>query len=218
MKKIRELLLLEVVSFIKNIPLGGNFKKLSVLLPAAFLSAFVLFYVIALMISKNHDLSLIKNEKIEVEFLMSDRKSKVIEKKRGRVQKKEEVKPPPFQAVKPALSPIPGPAADFDISEMLGGIEGFSSAAPIFQILPEYPPSAQLRGVEGFVVLQFDISEKGSPFNVKVVRAEPPRIFNQSAVRAVLKWKYRPKMENEQAVVQHDIQTMVEFKLEKGEK
>jgi protein TonB len=50
-----------------------------------------------------------------------------------------------------------------------------------------------MKGQEGWVLLEFDITEVGTVDNVKVIESEPRRVFDSSARRALLKWKYKPK-------------------------
>lgn len=61
---------------------------------------------------------------------------------------------------------------------------------PIVRIEPLYPPQAEEDGVEGSVVLKFDIETDGSVSNVSVVEANPQRIFDRNAKKALRQWKY----------------------------
>jgi len=63
---------------------------------------------------------------------------------------------------------------------------------PIISISPKYPQKAAKDGIEGSVVLQFNITETGAVENVEVVEATPPYVFDKAAVNALKKWKYSP--------------------------
>ncbi len=63
---------------------------------------------------------------------------------------------------------------------------------PKFRIEPEYPMKARQEGIEGFVKLLIDITPEGTVSNVRIIEAEPRRIFETAAKRAVLRWKYDP--------------------------
>jgi protein TonB len=89
-----------------------------------------------------------------------------------------------------------------------------SEALPIVQVSPRYPISAAQSGKEGYVILEFDITEKGTVSNVKVLDANPKRIFNKSAIQAIKNWKYKPKMEEGVPVVQPNQQVQLDFTLE----
>ena len=79
---------------------------------------------------------------------------------------------------------------------------GMDSRMPVAQVLisPKYPNSAINRGLEGFVDVQFDISAEGITENIQVNYAEPPGIFEKSAVNAVKRWRYLPQLDSGKAV------------------
>lgn len=88
-----------------------------------------------------------------------------------------------------------------------------SDARPVVRINPKYPVSAARDGIEGWVNLSFDIDEIGQVINVKVIEAEPKRIFNKSARQALRKWKYRAKMVDGKAIIQRNLQVMLTFNM-----
>ena len=57
------------------------------------------------------------------------------------------------------------------------------------------------------------IRPDGTVSNVKVMESNPPRIFDQAAVMAMQRWKFRPKIVDGNAVSQRAKQT-IEFTLE----
>lgn len=59
---------------------------------------------------------------------------------------------------------------------------------------PVYPHHAASRGIEGFVDLRFDVTAAGATRNIQVVYAEPEGVFEQSAMSAVARWRFQPKM------------------------
>jgi protein TonB len=84
---------------------------------------------------------------------------------------------------------------------------------PIVRIEPQYPREALLRGIEGWVRLDFTIREDGSVCDVAVLSAEPSNIFNRNAVRAVLRWKFKPRIVDGRPVPRKGQQT-IEFRLD----
>jgi TonB family protein len=56
--------------------------------------------------------------------------------------------------------------------------------------LPSYPSRAQRRGIEGWVHLSFAIQEDGSVTEVKVMAAEPERVFDREAIDALQNWRF----------------------------
>lgn len=86
---------------------------------------------------------------------------------------------------------------------------------PIVKVAPMYPPGAQARGQEGWVLLEFTVTESGSVTDADVVEAQPPGVFDEAAKRAVLKFKYKPRVENGKAVAVHHVQHLISFKMDK---
>ncbi len=96
-----------------------------------------------------------------------------------------------------------------------GSPSGDGDAQPTVRINPAYPRDAQIKGIEGFVTLRFDISELGRPINVAVVKSHPRGVFEKQARKALRKWKYKPKMEDQKAVIQTNQTVTLDFQFEK---
>lgn len=88
------------------------------------------------------------------------------------------------------------------------------SAIPIIRVAPQYPRGPQLRGIEGFVDLMFDIGPTGKTENIRVLGAKPVGLFENASIRALRKWKYKPAFDGEVAIVQRDQTTRISFNLE----
>lgn len=86
---------------------------------------------------------------------------------------------------------------------------------PMVKVNPAYPHTAALKGIEGFVDVIFDVTETGSTQNIEVVYAEPERIFNSAVIKAVSRWKYKPKMEDGSAVRVTGVRERIRFNLDK---
>jgi len=61
--------------------------------------------------------------------------------------------------------------------------------SPIEHPQAAYPPSAGEQ--PGWVALQYDITADGATTNVVVKASSPPGTFDQAAIDAVTKWRYR---------------------------
>lgn len=83
---------------------------------------------------------------------------------------------------------------------------------PIVRIEPQYPRQALLDGTEGWVRFEFTITEDGSVDNPQVIDSEPNRIFNREATRAILRWKFKPRVIDGKPVRRQAQQT-IEFKM-----
>ena len=94
---------------------------------------------------------------------------------------------------------------------------GNSQVIPLVRINPQYPRNELLAGVEGWVKVRFTVEPDGSVSSPKVIQSKPPRVFDTAALRAIKKWKFKPKVVNGIAVQQDGTQ-LIEFKLFKYEK
>jgi len=65
---------------------------------------------------------------------------------------------------------------------------------PIVVIRPLYPRDAAISGIEGWVKIEFTITAVGTVKTPRVIDAKPPRVFNREAIRAILKWKFKPRV------------------------
>lgn len=83
---------------------------------------------------------------------------------------------------------------------------------PLQRIPPQYPRDAARGGITGWVQLEVLVNADGSVRSAKVVDAKPRGIFEASAVQAVMRWKFKPKIENGKPVEQRGSQK-IEFNL-----
>lgn len=89
-------------------------------------------------------------------------------------------------------------------------------ATPIVRIEPQYPIAAARDGKEGWVQLRFTINELGGVDDVEVIQAEPKRLFDKEAIRALKKWKYKPKIVDGKPLKQPGMTVQLDFTLDKG--
>ena len=144
--------------------------------------------------------------------------------------KQRKPKPPP-----PPDEPPPDmPKPEFDSSDVSQGVDvgavdvnvdlnvgggGFSSDGeylPIVKVAPGYPLRAQTRGIEGYVILEFIVTRTGAVTNPVVVEAKPPGIFDRAAINAALKFKYKPKVVNGEAIDVAGVRNRITFELADG--
>ena len=88
------------------------------------------------------------------------------------------------------------------------------SYVPIFQVPPQYPRRAAERGIEGCVVLKYAVTEVGSVRDPEVVQSIPKGIFDRAALRAALRYKYKPLIRDGNAVEVEGVTQRITFVLE----
>jgi TonB family protein len=65
---------------------------------------------------------------------------------------------------------------------------------PVATPEPTYPPDAFRNGTEGWVEVEFTVTERGVTRDVQVVAAAPRGVFDAAAVEAVAAWRFRPRV------------------------
>ena len=162
-----------------------------------------------------------------IEYVRVKRDTSVQEKERELPDKPKSEEPPPppelnFSAPDQSTGETMSIAASgVDLGvDMAGGTGiGIASAdsdvAPLVRVLPVYPARAQERGIEGYVVVEFSIATDGTVKDAFILESQPAKIFDRAALRAIRKWKYKPKVEDGQAVERGGIRVRMPFELEK---
>lgn len=84
---------------------------------------------------------------------------------------------------------------------------------PIVKVQATYPRRALQRGIEGYVVVEFTVTRQGTVRDPVVVQAEPEGIFEQSALDAVMKFKYKPRVIDGEPVEVEGVQNRMTFEM-----
>ncbi|MEO1202469.1 MAG: energy transducer TonB [Pseudomonadota bacterium] len=85
---------------------------------------------------------------------------------------------------------------------------------PIVRVAPIYPNRALSRGLEGYVDLMFTVTTAGTVRD-PVVTYSTSSLFESAARKAVLKFKYKPRIVDGQPVDVPGVETRIRFELEK---
>lgn len=123
---------------------------------------------------------------------------------------------PPSPASPPvaaAPAPTPPPAASAPAKPVAQPPSaGNSDIVAVNRSKPNYPRRAIQAGLEGWVKLSFTVTADGQVRDIKVIDANPPRLFDDEAMRAIQQWTFKPRKQDGKPVEGTAIQT-VEFKL-----
>lgn len=133
-----------------------------------------------------------------------------------------ETPPPPPQMEIAEVEQVQQQMPDIDLPDlnlsmtgsgpMLGNVgmnrteEG--DVVPLVRIQPQYPREAAMNQIEGFVTVEFTITETGSVTSPRVIDSSPPRVFDRAAMRAILRWKFKPRIIEGVAVARTATQTL----------
>ena len=191
-----------------------------------FFSAITFFMILAYIVKPSSESLKNENSFRVVDFIRLKKDTSLKEKSRAIPDKPEPPKkPPPPDLPTPELqAPPQAPNLDIEFPDIaiptdfkgafLGPQNqgGNSQVIPLVRINPQYPRNELLAGVEGWVKVRFTVEPDGSVSSPRVVDSRPPRVFDSSALRAIKKWKFKPKVVNGVPVQQAGTQ-LIEFKL-----
>jgi protein TonB len=116
-------------------------------------------------------------------------------------------------AEKIAISAAP---VETDI-EMSGGFSlgvGEGDYLPIVKVAPIYPQRALSRGVQGFCVVQYTVTRQGTIRNPFVIEDQcTSSLFHRASIQAALKFKYKPRVIDGQAVEVPGVQNKFTYEI-----
>ena len=107
------------------------------------------------------------------------------------------------------MTPLAAPASNKQT--VLSGHE----LMPLVRVPPRYPGRAARLQIEGSVTVEFTITADGSVADPAVIESDPPRVFDKAALQAIVQWKFKPRVEDGQAVESRASQR-IEFALGGG--
>jgi protein TonB len=152
-----------------------------------------------------------------------------VEREENVTRKKPKPKKPPTPDQPPPDMPPPQQDAVNPGSQIIGvapvstsadvSIGGFGLAVsdgdylPIVKVEPIYPRRAMSRGMSGHVIVEFTVTRTGTVRDPFVVESTSS-IFERAALAAVLKFKYKPRVVDGEAIEVAGVQNKITFVLE----
>lgn len=110
------------------------------------------------------------------------------------------VQQPQLAPVQEAPKPPPQPVGETRAAQVV------SPAAP------EYPIEAARSRASGYATVEFTVNPDGSVGNAHVIASQPRRVFDQAAIQAVSRSKFKPALKDGQPV-SSTLQRRIDFKL-----
>ena len=83
---------------------------------------------------------------------------------------------------------------------------------PIVKVAPVYPSRALSRGLEGYVIVEFTVTQTGATKDVVVVESTSS-LFERAAVDAAYKFKYKPRVIDGVAVEVPGVRNKITFEI-----
>lgn len=177
-----------------------------------------LFVLMGVLIFQDPNFKMEKTDNVQVNFLRSYQETQVESVERRKPERPsdavQEADAPPvaISQIQQVASQLPQAIQSFetfDATSFGGGVAvsgiggsvtasgastGNSGLTPLVRIQCDPPRQAKIEGITGSITIQYDVNEKGMVEAVQVVNANPPRVFDQNCIRAILQWRFRPKM------------------------
>lgn len=147
----------------------------------------------------------------------------VVEQKDRKPKKPPEVEDKPPEMPPPQLDSLDPNAPTVTLGRVnvnieIGGMDGGDFIVdgeylPIVRVEPIYPRRAQSRGIEGYCDMEFTVTRTGEVTDA-VAQYCSSSVFESASVKAVLKWKYKPRVVNGEPIDSPGVQTRLTYKFE----
>lgn len=107
----------------------------------------------------------------------------------------------------------PAPPVTRDIPTILGTLN--NALINIIAVQPNYPIAASQRGLEGHVMVVFDVTAMGTVSNVVVIESSSA-IFNKAAIDAAYRFRYKARMVDGVPQASTGLRKLFRFEMEKS--
>ena len=128
-----------------------------------------------------------------------------------------EIPPQDMDSIDPNAPTINLRPPDVSTDIQMGSLAGMNVAEgdylPIVRVAPVYPARALSRGIEGYVDMGFTVTTTGTVTD-PIVLFSTSTLFERAATRAVLKFKYKPRVVDGIPVDVPGVKTRITFKIE----
>jgi protein TonB len=195
--------------------------RLGMSLSSGAVVTFALLWLMQFLITTGKD-ALTDKEEFNLQDFIRVRQEEIVDTKDRKPPKPPKVEekppdmPPPDLDSMDANAPIIG-LDRVDIGTKIdmnaGGFAVDGEYLPIVRVEPMYPRRAQSRGLEGYCDMEFTVTKTGEVIDA-VARECSSSVFKNSSVKAVLKWKYKPRVVNGEPIDSPGVQTKLTYKFE----
>lgn len=162
----------------------------------------------------------------KVDFRMMDfirvKQEELVEQKDRKPPKPPEVEdkppdipPPQMDSMDPNAPKVNLSRVGVNIDMQMGGTDFAVDGEylPIVRVEPIYPRRAQSRGIEGYCDMEFTVLKTGEVTDAVAVECSNS-VFTNSSIKAVLKWKYKPRVVNGEPIDSPGVRTRLTYQFE----
>ena len=112
------------------------------------------------------------------------------------------------------------PTVAMNVSINASGLSsGDGEYLPIVRVAPIYPRRAQTRGISGTCIVSYTVTTTGAirdPYIENETDCSPKGIFERASIKAALKFKYKPRVVDGQAIEVAGVRNKFTYELEGG--
>lgn len=196
----------------------GSIIRLLVGLPGAAIVTVALFLTMGALIRQELRLE-DEKDAINIEITAQLQDSSVNNNQSQAKRPTLDTPPPPPPAVtdpsnRPALDGVQAAVPDIQVDLNVGsGFNPDRDAQPLVRIPPQYPERCMSRAAaKETVFVEFDVTPDGSTTNINVIETTNS-CLNRAAIRSVERWKYQPKIVDNEGQWRRGVQTAISFEL-----
>lgn len=195
--------------------------RLGISLTSGVIVTFALLWLMQFLIATGRDAL---SDKVDFQIMdfIRVKQEELIEQKDRKPPKPPEVEDKPPEMPPPQLDSLDPNAPRVNLSRVgvsvdisIGGTDFAVDGEylPIVRVEPMYPRRAQSRGIEGYCDMEFTVTKTGEVTDVVATECSSS-VFTSNSVKAVLKWKYKPRVVNGEPIDSPGVRTRLTYKFE----
>lgn len=181
---------------------------------------FGLLFIMQLLIATGES-AITDAERIRLDEFVRVERNEVVETKKEKPEKPPEPEVPPempepqnsnqFDNAMSVSVTAPSTNVNLNVTGVGFGVSD-GEYLPIVKVAPVYPSRALSRGLEGYVIVEFTVTQTGATKDVFVVESTSS-LFERAAVEAAYKFKYKPRVIDGVAVEVPGVQNKITFEI-----
>ncbi len=181
---------------------------------------FGLLFMMQLLIATGEE-AVTDTDRIRLDEFVRVERNEVIETKKQKPEKPPEPEVPPempepqnsnqFDNSMSVSISAPSTQVNLNVTGVAFGVSD-GEYLPIVKVAPVYPSRALSRGLEGYVIVEFTVTQAGAVKDVTVVESTSS-LFERAAVEAAFKFKYKPRVIDGVAVEVPGVRNKITFEI-----
>ncbi len=114
-----------------------------------------------------------------------------------------------------SINIMPSLKTDLNLNQGPGLSASDGEYLPMAKVQPQYPRRALSRNIEGYCIVEYTVTKVGSVRDSVAIDCSPRGMFERASVKASLKFKYKPRVENGEAIEVSGVRNKFTYRLAK---